>query len=231
MEDLLASIRKAIQDDIGEVPATTSTRASGILYKGPVREYHIQAGEDAGSAAAEIQQLRERIQRSRVSDVPVRETPVQARLGGEPTVGAARRSWRDLEPTPSLRPTVIDTDAGGRPARRDYIRPRPEPRVEPEPVVAESWHDEPPLQLPPPRERAAPHEPGMMSGDAAEAVQAAFNRLAQNMFSQATCDRSVEDLTRDLLRGMLKQWLDDNLPQLVERLVREEIERVARHGR
>ena len=34
-----------------------------------------------------------------------------------------------------------------------------------------------------------------------------------------------------MLRGMLKQWLDDNLPKLVERLVREEIERVARHGR
>jgi cell pole-organizing protein PopZ len=29
---------------------------------------------------------------------------------------------------------------------------------------------------------------------------------------------------------MLKQWLDENLPSLVERLVREEIERVARRG-
>jgi uncharacterized protein len=38
-------------------------------------------------------------------------------------------------------------------------------------------------------------------------------------------------MTRDLLRGMLKQWLDDNLPALVESLVREEIERVARRGR
>jgi hypothetical protein len=38
-------------------------------------------------------------------------------------------------------------------------------------------------------------------------------------------------MTRDLLRGMLKHWLDANLPGLVERLVREEIERVARRGR
>ena len=30
---------------------------------------------------------------------------------------------------------------------------------------------------------------------------------------------------------MLKQWLDDNLPKLVERLVREEIERVVRRPR
>jgi cell pole-organizing protein PopZ len=34
-----------------------------------------------------------------------------------------------------------------------------------------------------------------------------------------------------MLRPMLKQWLDDNLPAVVERLVRAEIERVARGGR
>ncbi|MCL4855080.1 MAG: DUF2497 domain-containing protein, partial [Bryobacteraceae bacterium] len=51
------------------------------------------------------------------------------------------------------------------------------------------------------------------------------------ILTRATSDRSIEDMTRDLLRGMLKQWLDDNLPALVERLVREEIERVARRGR
>ena len=44
-------------------------------------------------------------------------------------------------------------------------------------------------------------------------------------------DRSIEDMTRELLRGLLKQWLDDNLPRMVEQIVREEIERVARRGR
>jgi len=34
-----------------------------------------------------------------------------------------------------------------------------------------------------------------------------------------------------MLRPMLKSWLDDNLPSLVERLVRSEIERVSRGGR
>jgi cell pole-organizing protein PopZ len=34
-----------------------------------------------------------------------------------------------------------------------------------------------------------------------------------------------------MLRPMLKKWLDDNLPTIVERLVRVEIERVARGGR
>jgi cell pole-organizing protein PopZ len=45
------------------------------------------------------------------------------------------------------------------------------------------------------------------------------------MSSQA---RTLEDLVQDMLRPMLKGWLDENLPGMVERLVRAEIERVAR---
>ena len=40
--------------------------------------------------------------------------------------------------------------------------------------------------------------------------------------------RTLEDLVREMLRPMLKTWLDDNLPGMVERLVRAEIERVSR---
>jgi cell pole-organizing protein PopZ len=40
--------------------------------------------------------------------------------------------------------------------------------------------------------------------------------------------QTVEDLMKEMLRPMLKAWLDDNLPSLVERLVRAEIERVTR---
>jgi cell pole-organizing protein PopZ len=39
-------------------------------------------------------------------------------------------------------------------------------------------------------------------------------------------DRTLEDIVRDILRPLLQTWLDENLPQLVERLVREEIARV-----
>ena len=40
--------------------------------------------------------------------------------------------------------------------------------------------------------------------------------------------RTLEDLVKEMLRPMLKAWLDDNLPGLVERIVRAEIERVSR---
>ncbi len=42
---------------------------------------------------------------------------------------------------------------------------------------------------------------------------------------------TIEEMAQDMLRPMLQDWLEDNLPTLVERLVREEIERVARGPR
>lgn len=40
-------------------------------------------------------------------------------------------------------------------------------------------------------------------------------------------ETSLEELTRELLRPMLARWLDDNLPGMVERMVRDEIARIA----
>jgi cell pole-organizing protein PopZ len=79
--------------------------------------------------------------------------------------------------------------------------------------------------------RSRGEAPAILSGNSAQAVNAAFGKLAESVLTRATNDRSVEDVTRELLRVMLKQWLDENLPSMVERLVREEIERVARTGR
>jgi cell pole-organizing protein PopZ len=66
----------------------------------------------------------------------------------------------------------------------------------------------------------------LLSGATTAAVDSAFNALAQTVLVQNA--RTLEDLVREMLRPMLKTWLDDNLPGLVERLVRGEIERVAR---
>jgi cell pole-organizing protein PopZ len=57
-------------------------------------------------------------------------------------------------------------------------------------------------------------------------VRAAFNALLASRFVQHS--DVVIGLTREMLRPMLKSWLDDNLPLIVERLVSAEIERVAR---
>jgi cell pole-organizing protein PopZ len=66
----------------------------------------------------------------------------------------------------------------------------------------------------------------LMSNSTLSAVDSAFNTLAQTVLVQNA--RTLEDLVKEMLRPMLKSWLDDNLPGLVERLVRSEIERVSR---
>ena len=79
----------------------------------------------------------------------------------------------------------------------------------------------------PPRQAASPaFERSIISANTSAAVDSAFNSLAQTVLVQNA--RTLEDLVREMLRPMLKSWLDDNLPSMVERIVRAEIERVSR---
>ena len=71
--------------------------------------------------------------------------------------------------------------------------------------------------------------PALLSQDTEASVAAAFSSLTQAIFSNEP--RTIEDVMKELLRPMIKTWLDDNLPSVVERLVREEISRVARGRR
>ena len=87
------------------------------------------------------------------------------------------------------------------------------------------------------QENTAPHaeEVAEDTGDAlispilGASVMSAFETLAATVMLQNT--DMLERIMRELLRPMVKVWLDENLPTLVERLVRGEIERVARGGR
>jgi len=69
----------------------------------------------------------------------------------------------------------------------------------------------------------------LLSANAQKSVSGAFGDLAHTILSKNA--RTLEDLVKDMLKPMLKNWLDDNLPTMVERLVREEIERVTRGSR
>ncbi len=75
-------------------------------------------------------------------------------------------------------------------------------------------------------ERSVGERGQLLSSATSAAVDSAFNALAHSVLVQNA--RTLEDLVREMLRPMLKTWLDDNLPGMVERLVRAEIERVAR---
>lgn len=94
--------------------------------------------------------------------------------------------------------------------------PEPVPAPEPEPVMAAP---EPVMSE------------GLLSPAKAADASAAFGVLADTILTTSGNSTTLEDLVKELLRPILKDWLDENLPELVERLVRDEIERVARGGR
>jgi cell pole-organizing protein PopZ len=79
------------------------------------------------------------------------------------------------------------------------------------------------FDLPPP---SPMDSPPILSRSTVSAVESAFNSLAHTVLSNNA--RTLEDLVKEMLRPMLKSWLDDNLPRLVERIVKAEIERVSR---
>jgi len=87
-----------------------------------------------------------------------------------------------------------------------------------------------PLRVPEESRRVVPPPAAidrtLVSATTSAAVDSAFNSLAHTVLVQNA--RTLEDLVREMLRPMLKSWLDDNLPGMVERIVRAEIERVSR---
>ncbi len=79
---------------------------------------------------------------------------------------------------------------------------------------------------PPPPPRRSARIAALISASTIAAVDSAFNSLAHTVIGQNA--RTLEDLVKEMLRPLLKSWLDDNLPGVVDRIVRAEIERVSR---
>lgn len=130
-------------------------------------------------------------------------TSRMAAAGGSMQTERPPVDWNELSPREELR-----TPAEQQPAA---VRAEPETKIS-QPVASES-----------------PAPSSLISVDAGQQVARSFQDLAVAI-DQAE-RRSYDDIAAELLRPMLQEWLDDNLPTLVERLVREEIERVARGNR
>jgi cell pole-organizing protein PopZ len=79
------------------------------------------------------------------------------------------------------------------------------------------------------RDLAASTAEPLLDAEVGRRIAGSFGSLNDMIFAQNA--RTIEDLIQEMLRPMLKGWLDDNLPQIVERMVRAEIERVSRGRR
>lgn len=147
---------------------------------------------------------------------------------------APRAAPREVAPDP--RPF----SPSARPAGEFSLSPPPAapriPRIEPAfmaptrpPEPVRPLHPVSPVEVPAVVEDEGIGE-GLISDETGSAVSAAFKRLSSARPTMPGPE-VMEAMARELLRPMLKEWLDDNLPTIVERLVRAEIERVARGPR
>jgi cell pole-organizing protein PopZ len=103
-----------------------------------------------------------------------------------------------------------------------YIpEPEPEPTFEPEPEPVMA------APVPPPVAPAAAPADTLVSPLTATAAASAFGQLSAAI-AMPRNGVTLEDVVRDLLRPLLKDWLDANLPEIVQAAVAEEVERIAR---
>ena len=206
MEDILASIRRIIADD------------------------QTHGGKAAGNGARRAEADRGGTQRPRS---PYDDVLDLARL-----VPSADRSQSQDEAAPDPEPpSPVHVTPLQHLADEDHYRPETDidggralnglrARM-PEPSPRDAAQDEDDHMLDHPVPAIGDDSEGeLLSAPLGASVMSAFETLAATVVLQNT--PMLERVMRDLLRPMLKTWLDDNLPGLVERLVRIEIERVAR---
>jgi hypothetical protein len=244
MEEILASIRRIIADDeakppTAEKPASPAAApakpekpaAAAPAVKPPVMSDIPPSAIPAAQSAA-----------AKVAAPPVKAAPPLAAAAPAP---AASNSQDDIDAmlagldeatTPEeVRPPLPDGDvfeltdemAVPEPPQPSFHKIDPENDLEfAETAASRAAHRQPAFEPPPFESPAAPPPQQMLSRSTVSAVESAFNTLANTVLSNNA--RTLEDLVKEMLRPMLKSWLDDNLPGLVERIVKAEIERVSR---
>ncbi len=100
--------------------------------------------------------------------------------------------------------------------------------------AAESVFAEEPVEAWAPERAPAPTREGLVGDSAAATAASAFAGLASSLRKPEPADLdfpsgpTIDEMVRGLLRPMLKEWLDANLPAIVEAQVRKEVERIAR---
>ena len=200
MEEILASIRRIISED--DAPAETAPAAAASAEAAPAPE-----------AAPEPEPV--------VSSALMDETPSME------------------EPHASEEDVLELTDAYEAPAAEsigdlDISESEPFPSA---PAAESVFVDEPiEIYAPEPSSDPAPAYDGLVGDSAAASAASAFAGFASTIRKPEPMEASsgsgptVDELARSLLRPMLREWLDANLPAIVEAQVRKEVERIARNA-
>jgi cell pole-organizing protein PopZ len=235
MEEILASIRRIIADDeakpaAAEKPASSAApakpekpAAAAPPAKAPVmNDIPPSAIPAAQAAAAKVA--------TPVAPPPPPAAPAPAASNSQDDIDALLNGLDEATTPEEIRPPLPDGDvleltdemALPVPPQPSFKKVEPTDDIEFTEAAARAAPRQPAFEPPP----AEPAPPQILSRSTVSAVESAFNSLAHTVLSNNA--RTLEDLVKEMLRPMLKSWLDDNLPGLVERIVKAEIERVSR---
>jgi uncharacterized protein len=220
MEEILASIRRIIADDEAK-PAAARPEAAAATPKPVMKDIPPSAIAPPPKPASA----------PKPAPAPPPPAPAPAVSNSQDDIDAMLASLDAATPEPEVRPAP--------PPEPDVFELTDEmalPDRAPPPPAASFSKIEPAddIEFSESRNRQPAHEPSydstpqqpILSRTTVSAVESAFNSLANTVLSNNA--RTLEDLVKEMLRPMLKSWLDDNLPGLVERIVKAEIERVSR---
>lgn len=133
------------------------------------------------------------------------------------------------KPTPRMEPQRASAPE---PARQEPLRPPPRPAaVQPAPQPEPKFATEDVEMIRKNVSEAFADDDGIVAEQTAAAASKAFMSLSQTVQVSDGRGRTLEDMVVEMLRPMIKDWLDANLSQIVEEKVEEEVQRVARRRR
>ncbi len=238
MEEILASIRRIIseEDEPGapkggdgaatdaepQAPAGEAAAATAVGKAAAGHEAVDQAADGAaadGAAARDgddaepdddvlelTQMVADDGSIADMSNTPDDTNPPAGSSVGNPSAGDEELEFAENDAPPVVAPAVA-----------------PKPAATPAPTLSDDSVAEP-----------ADEDAAVASEQTASAASAAFSQL-DDVLRHGHLDlgdgqRTLEDIVREVLRPILKQWVDENLPGLVERIVAHEIERMVSRG-
>ncbi|HWK66613.1 MAG TPA: PopZ family protein [Rhizobiaceae bacterium] len=223
MEEILASIRRIIEDSdqVGRKPSDGLQRfdPSGERGEGAVIEVDAFRAELRGRAERDPAL---RLAESALADAAATLGEVKEQMAGEAKAAEAPAGTSPSNERSEQVPGSQQAAAAGKLAVEPGASESTQQSQAPfgRSGVAAAPSAEPrPLQS---------SRSGIISEQPGRQVAAAFTELSEAF--AASRRKSFDEMAEEMLRPMLQDWLDNNLPTLVERLVREEIERVARGG-
>jgi uncharacterized protein len=246
MEEILASIRRIIADDEAKPPVAEKPASPAAPTKPEKPAAAAPAAKPAAmtdippSALPAAQAAAAKPAPAPAKPAPPPPAPAPAASNSQDDIDALLNGLDEATSPEEIRPPLPDGDvfeltddmavamAEAPPPQASFQKVDPQDDLEFAEAAARAAPRQPAFE-PPPFESAAPPVQQILSHTTVSAVESAFNSLANTVLSNNA--RTLEDLVKEMLRPMLKSWLDDNLPGLVERIVKAEIERVSRGGR